>query len=384
MMQRDLNITFPALKVTQPIGDYFVGVIEARDLVKISVADVRRLNDDGFDNYIGIQRRLSSNRTAELKQYVNSFDACFPTAVVLAVPEENTRWDPESGLMSFFGTGSRSLEEVASIIDGQHRVEGLTAFAGEAFQVTISIFVGADLATQANIFATVNLAQTKVNRSLAYDLLDYEKLRSPQKTAHQIAVTLDQLEFSPYFRRVKRLGSATEGRSGETVTQAAIVESLLPFISENPQADRSSFFMRLIPRQPSEKEHAKLPFRDLFLKERDREIAQILINFFTAVRERWPHSWEETDRKGNVLPKSTGLKALMRFLKPTYLLLTQGKRDAVPTKSEFRGVLDRVNLKDDDFSVEVFLPGTSGEAKLYRELMAAYDQMADEYVNKLL
>ncbi len=53
------------------------------------------------------------------------------------------------------------------------------------------------MAQQANIFSTVNLSQTKVNRSLAYDLFALAASRSPQKTCHDIAVALDRGKNSP-------------------------------------------------------------------------------------------------------------------------------------------------------------------------------------------
>ena len=192
-MTRSDPVSLRAIPVEQPIGTFYIGVMDASDLVRVSVADVRRLHSSEFDTYIGIQRRLSPPRIKELKKYVLSFDATFPTAVILAVDEENASWDDGSGRLILHGSESTPVEEVASILDGQHRVDGLTALSDDTvFQVPVAIFVGADVATQANIFATVNLAQTKVNRSLVYDLLDYEKKRSPQKSAHHITVALAQ------------------------------------------------------------------------------------------------------------------------------------------------------------------------------------------------
>lgn len=368
MAATERKIEFSALRVQQPIGTFFVGVMNAKDLVDISYADVRRLITSEMDDYIGIQRRLSPARSRELKEYVNSFDATFPSAIILSVPEENAIYDESLRTLSLVETAGVPFSEIAKIIDGQHRVDGLSAFSGSTFDVSVSIFVGADIATQANIFATVNLAQTKVNRSLAYDLLAYEELRSPQKAAHHIAVALDKLQFSPFYQRIKRLGSATPGRSAEAITQAAIVESILDLTSKDPVSDRNSFFRKLSVQLPSDSESRRFPFRLLFLKNRDDDITQILLNFFTAVRERWPESWSDLDRKGNVLPKTNGVKALMRFLKELYPILSNGDWLRVPTKSEFRQYIDKVPLADKDFSTDVFKPGTSGEATLFRAL----------------
>lgn len=368
-MELRTEISFRAIPVEQPIGTFFVGVMSARDLVEISVADVRRLHETEFDEYIGIQRRLDPKRSKDLRKYVQSYDATFPTGVILAVREDNAVWDQQSGRLTLKATDDVPLIEVASIIDGQHRVDGLTANKDGSFEVPVSIFVGADIATQANIFATVNLAQTKVNRSLVYDLLDYEKKRSPQKSAHHIAVALDKIQSSPFHERIKRLGSATPERKHETVTQAAVVESLLNLISSDPMSDRNSFLRTLLPENPSEEEHQKHPFRQMFLDEKETEITRIILNFFEAVEQRWPNSWHDLERKGNVLPKTNGLKALMRFLKPLYLVLAGENRQYVPEVEEFQAYINQVELEDDDFNTKTFPPGTSGESQLYKMLM---------------
>ena len=68
-----------------------------------------------------------------------------------------------------------------------------------------------------------------------------------------------------------------------------------------------------------------------------------------------------------MLNKTNGFKALMRFLKPCYLSLTSP--GGIPEQSEFLKVFEIVTLREEDFSVERFKPGTSGESDLYRTLM---------------
>jgi hypothetical protein len=67
------------------------------------------------------------------------------------------------------------------VIDGQHRIAGLEKFTGAHFEVMTAIFVGIDISDQAYIFATVNLEQTKVRKSLAFDLFELARTRSPYK-----------------------------------------------------------------------------------------------------------------------------------------------------------------------------------------------------------
>lgn len=378
-MTEQETLRVPALRLRQPIGEYFVVVMKAHELVSVAFADVRQLQDNELDQYMGINRRLSTNRVGELRSYVNTYDATFPTSVILSVPEDNAIFDEERGVLILRGTDETELKRIGKIIDGQHRIAGLEAVEqGSNFEVCVAIFVGADVATQANIFATVNLAQTKVNRSLAYDLLDYEKKRSPQKSAHDIAVALDQISESPFYHRIKRLGTATEGRERETLTQAVVVEMLLKFITDDKMKDRDSFLRRIILDRPSPSDLRELPFRDLFIREKDEDIARILLRYFDAVRSRWPESWDALKRRGNALPKTNGFRALMRFLKPVYLHIVEDEIGRLPEQEEFKAILDMVELADEDFNIETFPPGTSGESRLYGYLNDALARVQNE------
>ena len=297
-MEPSKPLNIPALRLRQPIGEFFLAVMKAHDLVSVAYADVRELQENELDKYMGINRRLSKNRVKQLQSYVDTYDATFPTNIILAVPSENAIYDEDHNTLKLFETEKTSLNEIAKIIDGQHRIAGLkTVNEGTDFEISVAIFVGSDIATQANIFATVNLAQTKVNRSLAYDLLDYEKRRSPQKSAHHIAVALDKIKDSPFFHRIKRLGRATAGREGETITQAVVVEMLLKLTTKNPMTDRDSFLRLLKISRPSRTDLKEFPFRGLFIGKNEEDITRIMLNYFRAVRKRWPSSWKSLDRR---------------------------------------------------------------------------------------
>ena len=45
---------------------------------------------------------------------------------------------------------------------------------------------------------------------------------------------------SPFYQRIKRLGIITLGKEKETITQAAMVESLVDMITNDPKGDRDS------------------------------------------------------------------------------------------------------------------------------------------------
>jgi len=354
-------IVFRCLEVNQPIGTFYVGAIESRDLVRISFADVRRIERRDVEEYLGIERPLSPGRVAELKEYVKTIDATFPTNVILAIPSEKAVYDSDRGIMTI-----ANEEDVAKIIDGQHRIAGLENYSGLNFQVDATIFIDMDIEDQAMVFATINLKQTKVSKSLAYDLYEYAASRSPQKTCHNIAKLLNNKDGSPFKNKIKILGIAT-GKPEETLTQATFVDRLMKYVSKEPMKDRDDLKRKRKVRRAEGNDVYRLIFRNLFINEQDAQIAKIVWNYFSAVEARWPKAWG-IPRRGNVLNRTTGFGALMRFLRVAYLHL--GKPGDMVETSSFASVFKKVGLTDDSFTSETFLPGSTGEGELYRVLCA--------------
>lgn len=370
-----ITITFPCIKAHQPVGDIFLASVPFRDLIRMTYFDVRRVLQEERDveRYLGIQRPLHKARVADLNEYVNYVDASFPTSIIVAVNDADyVSYDEANKLMkvSNFRPGecvpSIPIRMLGRVIDGQHRIAGLEGYAGDSFDLPVTIFVGSDIADQAHIFSTVNLEQTKVNKSLVYDLYELARTRSPQKTAHNVTVALDRDETSPLFKRIKRLGAATEGRSFEPLSQATFVEGLLAHITRDAKGDRDRLLRGEMLVRADAEETYKLVFRNMFIDNRDLDILNVTYNFFSAVRERWPEAWNDRGQ-GAVLNRTNGVRALLRFLRNAYLKV--GVPGDVPTITKFcQRVFDPLELESTDFVVERFPPGTSGEAKLYRVL----------------
>jgi DGQHR domain-containing protein len=375
-LDEDFRLELPCVRVSQPIGDFYIASIDSADLVQITFADVRKMyGEREVDTYLGIQRQVNKKRVSEIGDYVNTVDACFPTAVILAVDGRCAEYDEDKRVITLKTSMDSSDErgvvnkvQIARVLDGQHRIEGLRELkpGHPPFQVNVSIFVEMDIENQAYLFSVVNLAQTKVSKSLVYDLFEYSRSRSPQKTCHNVAVALDSKAGSPFEKRIKRLGIATEGRFTEYLTQATFVEALLKYISADPIADRDVYLRGKRPLLATADDLKKLIFRNLFIQEEDLKIADIVFNFFSAVSVRWPQAWASGGR-GDVLNKTNGFKALMRVLRPAYLDIC--RPGEVPSQGQFLTLLNRVSLKDADFTSERFLPGTTGESKLYGELV---------------
>jgi len=281
--------------------------------------------------------------------------------VILAIESENAIFDRQTNTMKI-----RHTQEVAKIIDGQHRIEGLVGYQGTPFEINVTIFIDMEMEDQAIVFSTINLKQSPVSGSLVYDLYDYATTRSPQKTCHYVARLLNSQSNSPFHHRIMILGTAT-GRPNETLTQAAFIAPLLKFISTDPMADRDAIKRKkplpLI--EDGAIRTRKLIFRNMFIREGDAKIAKVLWNYFTAVAQRWPIAWNQKQR-GLILNRSTGYRALMQFL--PIVMLSLDLIDKVPETSVFERVFSKVKLTDDELNSDEFKPGSSGQSQLRKAL----------------
>ncbi|WJR79644.1 DGQHR domain-containing protein [Bradyrhizobium sp. NP1] len=373
----DRFLSFPVTRVTQPVGTFFAGSVDAYALLEICKFDFRRIADaGGYKEFLGFQRKLDLKRVRSIERYIQTLDAVFPTAIVLSVDEKCASIDTDAAghstlkLQGYQDSETVDFrieyEDIASIIDGQHRMKAFENIKGLEFQVNVAVFVGADDATKADIFSTVNLAQTKVNKSLVYDLFSLQKARSSEKTCHEIVVALDEMKESPFFEKIKRLGSATDGRFGETLSQATVVKGLLPYITDDALADRD-IGKRFGFWDPSGPEEVKRRiFRPFFERQQDEKILANVLNYFSAIRDRWPNAWKNTG-SGNIINRTNGFNGFMRFLRPVYLYFTN--EPTVVSKQQFASIFQKIKLAEHDFNPENFLPGTSGSTKLYRVLM---------------
>lgn len=368
------SISLSVLPVDQPIGRFYVGVLKASDLLKLCRFDFRRMTFvNGYLDFLGMQRKVDPKRRKQIAAFVQTVDACFPTSVVISVDERcvftdhdepnklyiSSYEDPEDPSLSI------PLEHAATIVDGQHRMKGLQD-SGVDFEVAVSVFVGINDAIEALLFSKVNLAQTKVNRSLVYDLFSAAHERSPEKTCHEITVALDASDKSPFQGLIKRLGAATDGRFDETLSQATIVKGILPYVSGDPEGDRDRGKRFGFWEPISSKDHSRRIFYEFFRHNEDAATLEILINYFSAVRERWPEAWASTG-SGIMIKRTNGFNGFCRFLRPAYRYFTSGTE--IVSKKQFASLFETVELRSSDFNVKKFPPGSTGSSTLYKALM---------------
>lgn len=358
-------ISVSCLQIEQPIGKFYLGVIDSADLIRISYSDVRRIEKPKLDTYLGIQRRIVPKRIDEIERYLNLPDATFPTNIIISITSDDAIFDERSKVLRI-----RDRSDVAKIIDGQHRIAGLGKQKQKNFEVGISVFVDMDIEEQAFVFSSINLAQTHINRSLVYDLYEYAKSKSPQKTAHNIARLLNTKEKSPLYNQISILGTAHSNlKLKRSLTQATVVETILEMISgsvEQANHDRDNI-KRGTPL--IEIKEASLIFRDRFINGKDAEIALIVWNYLGTIKRKWPVLWDEIGMRGSVSDKKI-YKPLMRLLPLIYKQFALNID--IPTENDFWVIVNRINFKSLNFNRKLYFQGKTGEDKLFNDLSKAF------------
>lgn len=327
----------PALKVSQPLGIYYVTILPAELLLDLCFSDqLRATKTTGIGYELqGTQRGILSERLRAIAEYVGRYDSAFPNSVILAAnfkEEDGTIEEDESVRWSVSeqeGCGSYTLsipsgKRLAAIIDGQHRIFAFGYVIPSRLETELicSVFLDLPKPFQAQLFATINSTQKPVNKSLTYELFGYniaeesEKYWSPDKLAVFFARRLNSEPDSPLKGRII-IAPASElslGGAGWKVSMATVVEGILRLISSNPKRDTN----QLLTPKPNErvvfkdvKISDKSVFRDAYVNGNDRLIYLTVRNFLEAAdKVFWAKAGETS-----FITKTVGIQALFDILR---------------------------------------------------------------------
>lgn len=308
------------IKVEQPIGTFYLTSIPAKSLIEMVNVSPRTT-----DNIEGIQRERSKKRVTEISEFCKDSDAVFPTPIVVSVnldvpytvdPKTRTIDLPEGSV-------------IGQVIDGQHRLWGIIESGeAESFELPVVLMFDLNVEEKAYIFTIINSTQTKVNKSLIYDLFALSTTRSPQRTCHEIARSLNSDEDSPFFNRMKMLGKKELGQRNAVLSQGTFVKQMLQLISKKPDDDARS-----IKAGRGLSDDPRLPLRRFFISEQDEVIYKVLLNTFTALRDVFLDEWNDPDT--NILWKTTGFCGVMSSLN---YLLRKGVSEKTLTYDYFKSV----------------------------------------------
>ncbi|MCK5609151.1 DGQHR domain-containing protein [Candidatus Pacearchaeota archaeon] len=365
------NLPFPkneavgvkVLPVAQPIGNFFIGVAYAKDVVEICSANERK--KDKLEDYIGIQRPLNPDRVEEIKKYVQTSDASFPNSIILAVNPDKYYIE---GDMIYIKKSKNS----ANIIDGQHRLSGFDKDTENNFEVILTLFPELELEDQSYLFSVINTKMTRINASLAQDLYEFTTITTPEKLAHNIAKTLNKTKGSPWQNRIKMLGRS-EGIKEAVLSQSTFSKEVVKLICDK----RDSYTIRDILKRNHNKREALNKFYDYkkkkrfilwksYLKQDDKHIYDVIKLFFLAVQEVYPNEWEDQTK---ILTKTTGYTGLMKVLDKILRHLEENNTSI--SKESFLEYIKKAKEsgKIRDFVSDNYNPGGMGENGIYKNFM---------------
>jgi DNA phosphorothioation-associated DGQHR protein 1 len=343
---------FTAIRVLQPLGEFYLTAIPANYLLKVCFSDryIRHgVESSGYVDDTGHQRNLDKARLKEISLYLQTQDAVFPGTIILAanctpgggiaLPDgelSEKRWHIESCRDS-----SRNVvniivptdDKIVAVVDGQHRLWGFENLSEELKNIPLpcAIFIDIPTPQQATIFATINFNQKPVNKSMTYELFGYnldegkEATWSPDKLAVFFARKLNVDVSSPFRNHIKVaaqedvvLEEMSTARKEWVISTATIVEGILALISSNPKSDRALLYKSSndVASRMKVLEAGKNPppFREYYLAEdRDIVIYKTLLNYFNAVQSLFWQSLEPNSK--SLIRKTAGIQALFQVLK---------------------------------------------------------------------
>lgn len=360
----------PAILVDQPLGSFYIAKLPARLLLQVGFSDVLTAihTDDPLRPYNleGTQREQQSKRLSQIGQYIDRDDSAFPNAIIIAA---NIR--PEDGLVEEAPAGELGMAELpgasegekavardsaradrrwsirddekgcswlnipsdaklAAVIDGQHRLWGFTyAEVVERLDMDLSCAIYMDLPRpyQAQLFATINSNQKRVDKSLTYELfgynVDYEEPEywAPDKLAVYLTRRLGAEDVSPLKGKISispRKDAALINLLDHNewkVSTAVIVDGILRLISSNPKSDANAMLT------PTRRTRATLdktdargdrsPLRPAYIAKEDAVIYQMVRNFLIACNEVF---WNKA-KPTSFITRTVGIQAQFDILR---------------------------------------------------------------------
>lgn len=360
----------PAILIEQPLGSFYIARLPARVLLEVGFSDVLKAlatTDPARPYHLeGTQREQQQKRLVQIGGYIDRDDSAFPNAIILAA---NIR--PEDGLVEEAPSSDKDMAtlpganeneqaaaekpdrvdrrwtvrdddngcswlriptsaKLAAVIDGQHRLWGFTyAEVLERLDMDLSCAIYMDLPRpfQAQLFATINSNQKRVDKSLTYELFGYNiedeapEYWAPDKLAVYLTRRLGAETDSPLHRRISiapRKDNVLQERLATNdwkVSTAVIVDGILRLMTSDPKGDANAMLTPTRgPRSVLAEAGARRdrsPLRPAFIAKEDAVVYQMVKNYLVACSEVF---WTKA-KPTSFITKTVGVQALFDVLR---------------------------------------------------------------------
>lgn len=354
------------------------------------------------------QRRIDTTRIAEIEKFIIEsildernniiLATLFPSSMIIAITDdENDVKHIDDDVCSI------DLKQNVFIVDGQHRMLAMMRVYEklesnrdlddedkayikeylEQYRFNCTILMNYDLWEQGQVFINVNFKQKPVNKSLYYEIFGSvyredksEWSRNKIYLAHCLAKTLNERKVSPYYQRVKMLGTGNG-----FISQAFIVEALIPHFGTNGIWQYNFNQDKLVPGEFT-------------------YFATELLSFFVAIKNLFPDYWPKEDAtKGTLISKTTCFGALSKLMGLMRDSEDQIMIDALKSSTKKREVcepyvqrvIERLSPlqesaetlfgKDSEFAKG---SGRGWESKLYQRLLLILHKKEEDFHNENL
>jgi DGQHR domain-containing protein len=312
------KIHIPAARIHQGALVLYATALKVGDLVSENFYNVETLDPADPDDK-GYQRLLNIARAKRLADYIikgqDNQDAFLPTSVFLAT-DKSIAYDEGDHTIQFDTT----VVGPFSVVDGQHRLEGLKMGAQKDarvlnFEVPVNIAINLQPIVQMCHFLIVNTTQKSVDKSVEQriiarltDALDVEDLpslpkwilRTVEKGEVERAIKyvdyLNETNDSPWLGKIKMANAESENG---TINQRSFVKAIVKYVltANNPIS---------------------------IIKDFDKE-KRIFLNYWKAVSSNLDDGDSET------LYKYGGVELFCRFSIPFFMKLQDRGNFTVPT-----------------------------------------------------
>src|SRR5258708_1012653 len=253
-------ITRPAALVKQGNLKLYSTSFRVADLLSDNFYDIERLDPEDPENK-GFQRVLNTGRAKKLADYIvegqDTHDAFLPTSILLAT-DQDIEFDAKSNTITF------DIRQVGpfSVVDGQHRMEGLKLAAAKKagvlqFEVPVNIAVNLPNIAQMCHFLIVNTTQKSVDRSVEQRIyarltqaIEFEDVPNLPRWIQRIVESgddeqalnivdyLNNTPDSPWFGKIEM---ANQDSKSKTINQRSFVKAIKRYVltASNPMSVRN-------------------------------------------------------------------------------------------------------------------------------------------------
>jgi DGQHR domain-containing protein len=364
---------FKAVEGSQHERKMLVGLMRAQDLARLYEKKVLDIDIYGPDNTEGYQRTLSKTRSRRFGRFIQDpQNGISPTTVLIYA--RDTKANIRQLAPNVYGIEASSAKKsLLFVADGQHRTDGFAEAVKEGwlmpdanYEVPITILFwdpkrGPSDARleEATQFYTINQTQKRMRTDLAhrYIFKVHEREHGPLSDSTALS-RMKKREYIPYAIYItdrlrsdedspwKGAISYPNASGGAPTSEQSFKDSMTPVIDYAIQAN---------------------------LKV--GETITLLKSYWGAIFALCPKARSSPEK--HVLMKTAGVYSLHIVL-PT-LLVRGANLSRIPTKTEFKGVLEKL----ENFFTDAFWDSDTGEAATYGTGRKAFQELADEVIGSI-